>query len=142
MIRTILIAFATLLIGTVIGWQARYLSENDFDFSYIRQRQLNEAAGRGDLAGIQKLISAGADTNAGPTSSGAEEGSKPLMEASRSAQPEAVSLLLEHGAAVNYVDNDAATALGVAEYAKRRAEETIGILRAHGGKTFHELCPQ
>ena len=141
MIRTILIAFATSLLGAVIGWQARYLFDNDFDYVYGRQSHLTEAASRGDLTGMRKLLSAGADPNAVPNSS-MGEGVASLLAASESAKPDAVSLLLENGARVNPLGHEGETPLDNAVYAKKRAEKTMEILEAHGGKTYRELHPQ
>jgi|GEM_PF-3290821 len=141
MIRTILITLATLLIGAVIGWSVRYLFDIDFDFVYARQIHLTEAASRGNLTGMQKLLSAGADPNAVPSCS-MGDGSEPLLAASETAQPDAVSLLLENGANVNVIGQEVETPLDNAEHAKKRAEKTIEILKAHGGKTYRELYPQ
>ena len=141
MIRTILKAFATLLLGAVIGWQARYLFDNDFDYVYGRQIHLTWAASRGDTTEMRKLLSAGADPDAAPVSS-MGEGQEPILAASESAKPDAVSLLLESGAKVNPLGHEGETPLDNAEYAKKRAEKTIEILRDHGGKTYRELYPQ
>jgi len=90
---------------------------------------------------MQKLLSSGADPNAVPVFS-MGEGSEPLLAASESAQPDAVSLLLENGAKANPLGYEGETPLDNAEYAKKRAEKTIEILKAHGGKTYRELYPQ
>jgi len=54
------------------------------------------ACQNGSAATIEKLLAAGADANAAVT-----EGETALMTASRTGNPDAVKILLDHGAAVN-----------------------------------------
>ncbi len=62
--------------------------------------RLRDAATRGDLAALQALLDAGADVNAA-----SEYGATALALAADRGQPEAVKILLEHGARVGAVDS-------------------------------------
>ena len=129
MSRSTVIAFAALLVGSFIGWQARYFPPDGPDGI---QWKFNEAARRGDTRQMEQLVSAGADPLAiASAANGAITGVTPLLEASSAGEPEAVQFLIDKGAEVDRMVADACP-LGAAEYRLQQAEATVRILRAHG----------
>ena len=137
MIRSIIIGFVCLLVGLLAGWKARYVVKDGHDGI---QWKFTEAAGRGDIAEMKKLISAGADPLAIPSyADGAATGATALLEAASAGEPGAVEFLIDQGADVNEQESDT-TPIGSAEYRLRQTEATIQILRSHieaRAKGFH-----
>ncbi|MFM2197936.1 MAG: hypothetical protein RLZZ505_1368 [Verrucomicrobiota bacterium] len=128
MIRSIIIAVVALLIGLAVGWKVRYLASDGHDGI---QWKLTDAAGRGDIAEMERLIAAGADPLKFPSyADGAVTGATPLLEAASAGEPVAVSFLINKGADVNLQESDVRP-LDAAEHRLQQAERTIQILRAH-----------
>ena len=135
MTRTILIAIAALLFGLIAGWKARYLVADGHDDI---QRQLNDAARRGSVNEMERLIAAGADplkftSFANVTISGANgtiSGATPLIEAAYAGEPEAVKFLINRGAAVDLQESIIGP-ITMAELRLNKTEQTIQILQAH-----------
>ena len=128
MTRTIIIATVALLIGLAAGWKSRHFSADGHDGI---QWKLNDAAGRGDIKEMERLIAAGADPLKFPSyADGAVTGATPLLEAASGGQPEAVEFLINRGADVNLQEADVRP-IDVAEHRLQEAERTIQILRAH-----------
>ena len=136
MLRSSIIATLALTVGILIGWNARYFAADGHDGI---QWRFNDAAGRGDLGEMKRLISAGADPLAFPSyADGAVTGATPLFEAASEGEPKAVEFLISHGADVNAVEATE-TPLDMAEYRRSQADASIKILKAHGAKNLHEL---
>ena len=128
MTRTIIFAIAALLIGLAAGWKARYFAADGPDGI---QWKLNDAAGRGDIKEMERLIAAGADPLKFPSyADGAVTGATPLLEAASTGEPEAVEFLINRGADVNLQESDVRP-IDVAEHRLQETERTIQILRAH-----------
>lgn len=80
--RSYMVAVVALLIGAFIGWTARYFPSDRPDGI---QWKFNEAAGRGDVDEMKKLMAAGADPLAIPISAnGAVTGQTALLVRSNS----------------------------------------------------------
>jgi hypothetical protein len=128
MIRSIIIGFVALLVGLVAGWNGRYVVRDGHDGL---QWKFTEAAGRGDIAEMKRLMSAGADPLAIPSyADGAVSGASALLEAASAGEPDAVEFLINQGADVNQQESDT-NPIGSAEYRLRQTEATIQILNAH-----------
>ncbi len=133
--RTILIAIFALLFGLIAGWKARYFADDGHDDI---QRDLNDAARRGRVDVMERLIAAGADplkfkSFPNVTLSGANgtiSGATPLIEAAYAGEPEAVEFLINRGAAVNLQESINGP-ITMAEIRLHETERTIQILRAH-----------
>lgn len=139
MLRSSIIAALALAVGILIGWKARYFAADGHDGI---QWRFNDAAGRGDLGEMKRLISAGADPLAYPSyADGAVTGSTPLFEAASEGEPEAVEFLLSQGADVNAIEATE-TPLDMAEYRRSQADRAIAILKVHGAKNLQELSSQ
>lgn len=85
---------------------------------------LRDAARTGDLATLQRLLDEGADPNAWP------EGYSPLMFAAGNGHPEAVALLLAHGAVVDHRDHNGERAL---LWAAREGDAAVVALLLRAG---------
>jgi serine/threonine-protein phosphatase 6 regulatory ankyrin repeat subunit B len=90
---------------------------------------LHLAAAKGQKEVVELLLTHNAHVNAKDDS-----GETPLFHAVRFGNKDIVELLLDHGADVNAKDKDGATALDVAAKSKQSNQETIELLRQHGGK--------
>jgi len=102
------------------------------------QWQLNHAAIRGDVKEMEKLIAAGADCTAQPTSNnGAVHGFTPLFDASGAAQPDAVEFLISAGADVNSLEATE-TPLDMARHRLSQATKTVEILVEAGAMGLNE----
>ncbi len=128
MARTIVIAIVAFLIGLAAGWKARYFGADGHDGI---QWKLTDAAGRGDIKEMERLISAGADPLKFPSyADGAVTGATPLLEAASAGEPEAVEFLINRGADVNLQESDVRP-IDVAEHRLQQTERTVQILRAN-----------
>lgn len=76
-----------------------------------RCEELHEAAGAGEVGWLRSLLDEGEDVDCWDP----EFGDTALMEAAYWAEPEAASVLLRYGAAVNARDYDGSTALDHAD---------------------------
>ncbi|MFF3920174.1 ankyrin repeat domain-containing protein [Streptomyces sp. NPDC001852] len=88
---------------------------------------LHAAALRGDLSGVEQLITAGADPNAAD-----DNGFTPLHLAAQEGQLAAARLLLDAGAEVDRQNRFGNTALFVAVFNSRGRGDVISLLREHG----------
>jgi ankyrin repeat protein len=133
MCKRIAILFVTLFTGIVAGWAIRDMIGGRAQF------ELNDAAGRGDLREMKRLVSRGADplAEAYDKSTG-QGGGTPLFAAAANGEAEAVEYLIQSGANVNTVEATE-TPLDMASYRRKQAEKTISILMAHGAKKLIEL---
>ena len=103
------------------------------------QWDFNDAASRGDIREMKRLISAGADPLASPSyADGAISGATPLLEAASSGQPDSVKFLIDLGGDVNSHESDA-TPLGSARYRLGQTQEAIDLLLAAGAKDLEEF---
>ena len=128
MIRNVIIGFVALLVGLAIGWYGRYVARDGHDGI---QWKFTEAAGRGDVAEMKRLITAGADPLAIPSyADGAVTGATALLEAASAGEPDAIEFLINQGADVNQQESDT-NPIDSAEHRLRQTEATIQILRAH-----------
>lgn len=126
--RSLSIGLVSLLVGLIAGWKARYITDEGHDGI---QWQFSEAAGRGDIAEMKRLISIGADPIAIPSyADDAVSGATALLAAASAGEPEAVKFLISRGADVNQQESDT-NPIDSAEYRLRQTEATIQILRAH-----------
>ena len=133
--RISVIILISLVAGGVIGWNLRYATKDDPDGI---QWDFNDAASRGDVAEMKRLISAGADPLNFPSyADGAVSGATPLLEAASYGQADAVKFLIRLGGDVNSHESDA-TPLGSARYRLQQAQETIDLLLAAGAKDINE----
>ena len=89
--------------------------------------ELIDAARKGDINRIKKLLDKGADVNAKD-----KDGETALMAAALRGHTEIVQFLLNKGADVNAKRNDGTTALMAA--AREGHTETVRILKQAGGK--------
>jgi len=71
---------------------------------------LHQAAERGDVAAVEKLLDEGADVNARD-----EGGASPLHAAAFAGHRNVIRLLIKRGADINLEDNDGDTPLGFAK---------------------------
>ena len=127
-----IIAILALFLGIFIGWQATELPIGRNGIQW----KLNDAARRGDLAAMKRLISDGADPLAYPSSAnGVFYGTTPLFAAASQAEPDVVKFLITLGADVNLIEATE-TPLDMAEYRLEQAEKTIEILKAHGAENL------
>lgn len=128
MVRNIITAVIALLIGVFIGWKGSDIAKDGHDGI---QWKFNDAASRGDIREMERLIAAGADPLSFPSyADGAVTGASPLLEAASAGEPDAVKFLINLGADVNQQESDT-TPLGSAEHRLDQTEATIQILRAH-----------
>ena len=133
---SLLIAFIALIIGGIFGWSARdYFAAGHKGIQW----DLNDAARRGDINEMKRLVSSGAnplieafDENIGTS------GGTPLFEAASSGEPEAVEFLIQRGADVNIVEATE-TPLDMARYRRSQADKTITLLVEKGAKGLSEL---
>ena len=133
--RLSIIIFISLVAGGVIGWNLRYVTKDGPDGI---QWDFNDAASRGDIAEMKRLISAGADPLTFPSyADGAVSGATPLLEAASYGQADSVKFLIGLGGNVNSHESDA-TPLGSARYRLKQSQETIDLLLAAGAKNLHE----
>ena len=136
MIRFTISVFVALILGCVIGWNLRYVTKDGPDGI---QWDFNDAASRGDIGEMRRLISAGANPLDFPSyADGSVSGATPLLEASSSGQPDSVKFLIDLGGDVNSHESDA-TPLGSARYRLQQTQETINLLLAAGAKDLKEL---
>ena len=89
--------------------------------------ELHYAACDGDLATVEKLVSAGADVNLRD-----RRGWSPLHFAAQACSPEVAACLLAHGASVDPEDSFGNTPLSTATFESRGDGAVIQILRAAG----------
>ena len=103
------------------------------------QWDLNDAARRGDINEMKRLVSSGADPliEAFDENIGAGGGT-PLFEAASSGQPEAVEFQIQTGADVNIVEATE-TPLDMARYRRSQVDKTITLLVEKGAKGLAEL---
>ena len=128
MVRNIIIAVIALIIGVLVGWKASDVTADGHDGI---QWKLNDAASRGDIREMKRLIAAGADPLTFPSyADGAVTGATPLLEAASAGEPEAVKFLLNRGADVNLLEADVRP-IDVAEHRLQQTKATIEILKAH-----------
>lgn len=128
MIRSVAIGFVALLIGLIAGWKARDITSDGHDGI---QWKFSDAAGRGDVAEMKRLISMGADPVAIPSyADGAVSGATALLEAASAGEADAVEFLISLGADVRQQESDT-TPIDSANYRLRQTEATIQILNAH-----------
>ena len=133
--RLVFVALISLFVGGLAGWKLRYFAADGPDGV---QWQFSDAARRGDIPEMKKLITAGADPLKIPSyADGAVTSATGLFEAALAGEPEAVEFLIERGADVNQVEGTE-TPLDVAEHRKAQTEKTIMILKQHGAKPLHE----
>ena len=134
--RTTLIAIAFLALGIIIGWKVEHIVADGRDGI---QWQFNDAASRGDIAKMKRLIEAGADPRAEPSyADGAVSGFTPLFEAASAAEPAAVEFLISNGAEINLVEATE-TPLDMARYRRAQADKAIEILVGAGAKGLNEM---
>lgn len=134
--RTTLTALASIAIGCVIGWKLRYFAADGPDGI---QWQFNDAAGRGDISEMKKLIASGADPLTFPSyADGAVTGCTPLFAAASAGEPVAVEFLISKGAEINLVEATE-TPLDMARYRRTQADKAIEILVGAGAKGLNEL---
>ena len=137
--RTTLIAIAFLTIGCVFGWKLRYFAADGRDGI---QWQFNDAAARGDISEMKKLIASGADPLTLPSyADGAVTGFTPLFAAASAGEPSAIEFLISKGAAINLVEATE-TPLDMARYRRAQADKAIEILVGAGAKGLNELQNQ
>jgi len=124
---TILIAIAAFLFGLVAGWKGKHLAAEGHDDI---QRSLNDAARRGRVDVMDRLIAEGADPLKFTSyANGTISGTSPLIEAAYAGEPEAVEFLINRGAAAN-LQVSINGPITMAEMRLRETERTIEILRA------------
>ena len=107
------------------------------DYKNDKQWKLQEAASRGDVNEMKRLIAAGANPCTQPVCD-CGEGLSPLFAAASAGEPEAVEFLITQGADVNEVEATE-TPLDMANYKKRETEKTIQILTSRNAKTLFQL---
>ena len=90
-------------------------------------KDLIEAASRGNLTEIKRLLAKGADVNAKTT----KDGAVPMHFAAYSGRKEVVELLIAKGADVNARSNDGKTPLHSA--AQNGHSDIVELLHDHGG---------
>jgi ankyrin repeat protein len=130
MMRSLIIGFVSFLVGLSAGWVGRHTID---DGPHGIQWKFTEAAGRGDIAEMKRLISKGADPLAVPSyADGSVSGSTALLQAASAGEPDAVEFLINQGADVSQQESDT-NPIGSAEYRLRQTEATIQILRSHLG---------
>ena len=96
---------------------------------------IHDAAGNGDLAGVQAELDKGVDVNA-------KDGWEwtPLHIAASKSHKEIIELLIAKGADVNALNNKSDTPLNLAvPDSPFDSTEIADLLRKHGGKTSEEL---
>ena len=132
--RFLLSSVFPVTVGIIIGWLA-----NSYFGREGVQYQFNEAASRGDVRHMERLISYGADPLASPFFKGPNDYGFPAITfAASSCEPNAVKFLLSKGADPNFL-SATETPLDLAFYKQKDVEEVIKILRENGGKTLAEL---
>ncbi|MDH5556122.1 MAG: ankyrin repeat domain-containing protein [Alphaproteobacteria bacterium] len=102
---------------------------------------LDIAAGHGNVPLMRRLIAAGNKvrrSKSGVMASDGMVGLSPLMRAARDGNPEAVSILLEHGADISLRNNFDCSALDYAILNNR--EEAAAVLRKAGATTDQTTC--
>jgi len=130
-----LLTVGVIFLGAICGSIGYWLGASQ-PGAYLReglQWQFSEAAGRGDLASLEKLRAQGAQVNAIPGDDGVR-GYPALLMASMKGEAKAVKWLIEIGANVNAVSGPGDTALSVAEDHLKGAQEAVEILKSHGAK--------
>ncbi len=90
---------------------------------------IHKAAQAGNIEAVKQHLAAGTDVNAKD-----KYGRTPLHAAAVGGSKEVVELLIAKGADVNAKYEECATSL---DWAKN--QETVDLLRKHGGKTWKEL---
>lgn len=125
---TTIIAMLAFAAGTVTGWNVK---------AGGIQWRLSEAAGRGHVNEMKRLIAMGADPLVRPDD-GYFLGSQPIYAAARAGEPEAVAFLVGIGADVNVI-HATETPLDSAIHKRLEIERTIEILKRHGARTYAEL---
>ena len=88
---------------------------------------LHYAARDGDLAAVEKIVTAGADVNLQD-----KRGWAPLHFAAQACSEEVTAYLLSHGASVDLEDSFGNTPLSTATFASRGDGAVIRVLRAAG----------
>ena len=97
-----------------------------------RPEKLVEAAGKGDIATIRRLLSGGADPNVVDNSS--VKGWTPLMSAAKAGSTDAVEALLKASANVNATNAYGGTALDVAAVSHGFSSRVADLIYSAGGK--------
>ena len=134
--KFVLLATASITFGIIIGWNLRYFAADGPDGI---QWQFNDAARRGDVNEMKKLIYAGADPLAFPSyADGAITGATPLFEAASVGEPRSIEFLIEQGADVNLIQATESP-LDAARIRLMLTTETIDILEKHGALTLSEV---
>jgi serine/threonine-protein phosphatase 6 regulatory ankyrin repeat subunit A len=111
----------------------------DVNVQKIGESALSYASLSGQAKTVELLIRSGADVNTRNNGN-----STPLFHAAEVRHTDVVKLLIVNGAEVNAINDKGETPLDSAESAKAWGpgkNETIALLRKHGGKTGSELKP-
>ena len=122
----------TIAISMAVGWVGHALWT--YDPHQGIQFQFNDAAGRGDVRHMERLVAAGAQpTRRAIAESGSIDAGTAIDRAAFAGEPEAVAWLLDRGADPNQKDIDV-TVLELARERFRRAQHTVNILTQRGAK--------
>jgi uncharacterized protein len=112
------------VVATVLAVVAVLLVATAGDLGGLRQRLLIHAATRGDITIMRGLLGLGADAAAD------SPGGTPLYAAAWAGHPDAIEVLLAHGADVNLADASGVTPLMAA--ATQGHDETVRLLARRG----------
>lgn len=121
-----------IILSIAAGWYAHVLWT--FDPHNGIQFQLNDAARRGDIRSIERLVHHGArPTGRAIAEGGSIDGGSAIAAAAHAGESEAVAWFLDHGADPNQIDIDM-TALELARHRLFTTKKSIEILLQRGAK--------
>jgi Ankyrin repeats (3 copies) len=130
--KTIVVALIVGIACPFVGWYRHaWLNEPQNGVQW----KFSDAAFRGDINELERLLKRGAAINETPVDSyEGIQGFPALFVAAQHGEADAVRRLLDHGANTNQPSSDGGTPLGAAEYHLTKVTETVQILKAHGGQ--------